>query len=123
MGPLIHIIRHVRTGLRVPAAALLLSTLMLALVASGSACSKESQPFAVLMSSVPENSSHFTYWAAGDLAADEDLWDIYGKLKASPEADQMKAFVPVLAIIEQAAKVTSHDNSTLRSAVALFWGN
>jgi hypothetical protein len=123
MGSLNYMLNRFKASLRLIAMALVLFASTLALVGAGSACSKDVKTFVDLMGTVPKDSSQFTYWAAGDLGADEDLWDIYGKFKDSTEAKQLKEFVPVLAIVKQSAKAISYDNATLKSPVSVFRGD
>ena len=84
--------------------ALVLFASTLALVGAGSACAKETKTFVDLMSTVPDSTGHFAYWAIDDLNEDEDLWGVYARFKESADAQQLEEFVPVLATVKQSAK-------------------
>ncbi len=117
-------IERLVTSLRIVIAAVVVLVVGSAVVGSGSACSREVKSFVALLSMVPEDSSHFTYWATDDLNADEDLWDIYGRFKDSADAKQLKEFVQVLATVEQSAKIVNTDNTALiKAPVTMLRGN
>jgi len=100
-----------------------LSAWTLALVGFGSACSKEAKPFADLMSTVPDSTGHFAYWAINDLNEDEDLWGVYARFKESADAQQLKELVPVLATVKKSAKAIGYDNTSLKNPVTVFRGD
>ncbi len=100
-----------------------LSAWTLALVGFGSACSKEAKTFVDLMSTVPDSTGHFAYWAVDDLNEDEDLWGVYATFEESADTQQLKEFIPVLATVKQSAKAVSYDNTSLKNPVTVFRGD
>lgn len=100
-----------------------LSAWTLALVGFGSACSKEAKTFVDLMSTVPDSTGHFAYWAVDDLNEDEDLWGVYAIFEESADTQQLKEFIPVLATVKQSAKAVSYDNTSLKNPVTVFRGD
>jgi hypothetical protein len=122
MGSLNYTLNRFKASLSLIAMALVLFASTLALVGAGSACSKDVKTFVDLMSTVPDSTGHFAYWAIDDLNEDEDLWGVYATFKESADAQQLKEFVPVLATVKQSAKVVSYENATLKSPVTVFRG-
>jgi len=123
MGSPNHTPKRFKTSLRLMAAVAVLSAWTLTLVGFGSACSKEAKTFVDLMSTVPDSTGHFAYWAIDDLNGDEDLWGVYAGFKESADAQQLKEFVPVLATVKQSAKAVSYDNTSLKNPVTVFRGD
>jgi len=99
--------------LRLIAAAAILVTSMLAATGLGTACSKETKAFVVLMDIAPEQTGHFDYWAIADLNEDEDLWEIYDRFKDSSDAQQLRQLVQVLAIVQDSARILGSDNAAM----------
>jgi hypothetical protein len=106
-------ISRFKTGLRLIAAAAFLLASCLAATGVGTACSKETAPFAALMDIAPDQSGHFTYWAIADLDEDEDLWEIYDRFKDSSDAQQLSDFVQVLATVKDSARILGSDNAAM----------
>jgi len=102
--------------LRLIAAAAILVTSMLAATGLGTACSKETKAFVVLMDIAPEQTGHFDYWAIADLNEDEDLWEIYDRFKDSSDAQQLRQLVQVLAIVQDSARILGSDNAAILQA-------
>jgi len=102
--------------LRLIAAAAILVTSMLAATGLGTACSKETKAFVVLMDIAPEQTGHFDYWAIADLNEDEDLWEIYDRFKDSSDAQQLRQLVQVLAIVQDSARILGSDNAAMLQA-------
>jgi len=115
--------KRFKTSLRLMAAVAVLSAWTLALVGFSSACSKEAKTFVDLMSTAPDSTGHFAYWAIDDLNEDEDLWGVYARFKESANAQQLEEFVPVLAMVKQSAKAVSYDNTSLKNPVTVFHGD
>ena len=105
-----------RTSLRLIAAAAILVTSVLAATGLGTACSKETKAFDVLMDIAPEQTGHFDYWAIADLNEDEDLWEIYDRFKDSSDAQQLRQLVQVLAIVQDSARILGSDNAAMLQA-------
>ena len=99
--------------MRLIAAAAILVTSMLAATGLGTACSKETKAFVVLMDIAPEQTGHFDYWAIADLNEDEDLWEIYDRFKDSSDAQQLRQLVQVLAIVQDSARILGSDNAAM----------
>ena len=118
-----HTPKRFKTILRLVAAVAFLSAWTLALVGFGSACSKEAKTFVDQMSTVPDSTGHFAYWAIDDLNEDEDLWGVYATFEESADAQQLKEFIPVLATVKQSAKAVSYDNTSLKNPVTVFRGD
>ncbi len=114
-------LNQIKTPSRLAAATVLLLALLMVLV--GGACATETKTYLSLMSTVPKSTTHFVFWAIGDLNADQGLWDIYNKFKESDQAKQVKQFVPVLSVVEQSAKAVSYDNFTAQGSVAVLRGD
>jgi hypothetical protein len=123
MGSPNHTPKRFKTILRLVAAVAVLSAWTLALVGFGSACSKQAKTFVDLMSTVPDSTGHFAYWAIDDLNEDEDLWGVYGRFQESADAHQLEEFVPVLATVKQSAKAVSYDNTSLKNPVTVLHGD
>ena len=123
MGSPNHTPNRFKTILRLVAAVAVLSAWTLALVGFGSACSKEAKTFVDLMSTVPDSTGHFAYWAVDDLNEDEDLWGVYATFEESTDTQQLKEFIPVLATVKQSAKAVSYDNTSLKNPVTVFRGD
>ena len=102
--------------MRLIAAAAILVTSMLAATGLGTACSKETKAFVVLMDIAPEQTGHFDYWAIADLNEDEDLWEIYDRFKDSSDAQQLRQLVQVLAIVKDSARILGSDNAAMLQA-------
>ena len=102
--------------MRLIAAAAILVTSMLAATGLGTACSKETKAFVVLMDIAPEQTGHFDYWAIADLNEDEDLWEIYDRFKDSSDAQQLRQLVQVLAIVQDSARILGSDNAAILQA-------
>ncbi len=112
-----------KISLRLIAAAVVLLASTLALVGSGTACSKEPKAFLDLMSTIPSSTGQFTYWNTDDLNSDEDLWDIFGKFKESADVQQLDRIVLVLATVGQSARAVSYDNTSPKNPVTVFHGD
>lgn len=102
-----------KTALRLVFVAVVVLVSASMVAGAGTACSKQSKAFVVLMDGAPEATGHFTYWAIGDLNEDEDLWEIYGKFKDSSDAGQLKELVQVLSIVKDGARVVGSDNAAV----------
>lgn len=102
--------------MRLIAAAAILVTSMLAATGLGTACSKETKAFVVLMDIAREQTGHFAYWAIADLNEDEDLWEIYDRFKNSSDAQQLRQLVQVLAIVQDSARILGSDNAAMLQA-------
>lgn len=117
-------IERLVTSLRIVIAAVVVLVVGSAVVGSGSACSKEPKPFVSLLRVVPEQCTHLTYWATGDLNADEDLWNIYSRFKDGADARQLKECIQVLASVEESARIVSSDNAaTIKAPVTVLRGS
>ena len=115
------ILSRFKVSLRLIAAAVIIVTSMLAVTGVGAACSKKTNPVAVLMGIAPEQTGHFAYWAIADLNKDEDLWPIYDGFKNSSDAPQLEELVEVLAIVKDSARILGSDNAaTLEAPVTVL---
>jgi len=102
--------------LRLIAAAAIMVIWMVAVTGVGTACSKETKAFTVLMDIAPEQTGHFAYWAIADLNDDDDLWAIYDRFKDSSDAQQLRELVQVLAIVKDSARIIGSDNAAMLEA-------
>jgi hypothetical protein len=78
-----------------------------------------SKPWADLMKKVPIDSTSFSYWAVKQLVDDEELWDIYAKVRESSETKQLKDIGVALSSIRYSAKASGFN----QGLVTVFSGD
>ena len=72
-----------------------------------------------LMKKVPVDSTSFSYWAVGDIDADQELWEIFAIFNNSTEADQVMDTGLALSIVRHSAKASGFEGLTTNAAKVL----